>query len=263
MSKSIVLSLLFMGFRNLGNAEPREPNLSVGAFSQRSKTLAVCFGAAIGLSTGELAFAPEISGGAATMTLAGRASETIARNRGKTHRVVPIAHLNDEVWIWTGYRESWLKKGSEQNFRFVDAGFTLHIGRRGELSKPQILRSEWVGRRSRAFVELAGHPHWQFDALESARTSAPVLLPVRFGEPAERQPATEFSGGEPVEPSGLLLGLTVENMHLASAAFWWQSSSANVAHLPESVEDLDRWILGCIAYLRQEAGRCKIVASAA
>ena len=245
-----------MGFLNLAKAEVQEPNLSFGAFSKRAQTLAVRFGSAIGLKTGELAFAPEFSSTLATIALAGRASETITRNRGKPHRVVPITSLNDEVWIWTGYRENWLKQGSEQNFRFVDAGFTLHIGRFGELSKPQILRSEWVGRRSRAFVELAGHPHWQLDILESARASQPA--PVRFGMPGEHQAITEFVGGGTTEPSELLLGLTVENMHLASAALWWQSSSAKVAHVPLSVEELDLWILGCITYLRQEAGRCKI-----
>jgi hypothetical protein len=197
------------------------------------------------------------------MTLGGRASEMIARNRGRPHRVLPLALLNDDVWMWTGYREGWLKQGSEQNFRFVDAGFTLHIGRPGELTKPQILRSEWVGRRSRAFVEQAGHPHWQLDVLESARAGVSPPQLVRFGEPVERQPAIEFAGVKPTEPTDLLLGLTVENMHLASAAPWWRLSGADVAHLPETVADLDRWILGCIAYLRQEAVRCRVNASAA
>lgn len=195
------------------------------------------------------------------MTLGGRASEVIARNRGRSHRVVPLAALSDGVFIWTGYREAWQKQGSEQSFRFVEGGFTLHLGRQGEVTKPQILRSEWVGRRSRAFIDMAGHPHWQLDVLESARSTVPAA-PARFGDPAAPQRVVEFdSAAISVEGPDLLMGLTVENMHLASAALWWRLPGANVAHLPETVAELDRWSLGCIAYLRQEAARCKIVAS--
>lgn len=242
-------------------AEAPEPHLSVAAFSQRCKTLAVQFGAAIGLQTGDLAFAPEISSTASVMTLGGRASEMISRNRGRTHRVVPLAAVSDDVFIWTGYREAWQKLGSEQNFRFVEAGFTLHLGRLGELSKPQIMRSEWVGRRSRAFVALAGHPHWQFDVLESARASVPIA-PPSFGGLGDPREVIEFKRNSAiVDESDLLLGLTVENMHFASAAHWWRLSGSDVAHVPESVAELDRWILGCIGYLRQEAGRCRIIAT--
>lgn len=244
---------------NLAKAEAPEPRLSVATFSQRCKQLARDFGTAIDLPIGEVAFAPEINSTAATMVLSGRASEMIARNRGKSHRVVPLAALSDDVFIWTGYREVWQKQGTEQNFRFVEGGFTLHLGRRGEVLKPQILRSEWVGRRSRAFVDMAGHPHWQLDVLESARSVVPIS-PARFDDPIIPQPVVEFDSTA-VSPDGtnLLMGLTVENMHLASAALWWRPPGGNVAHLPETVGELDSWILGCVAYLRQEAARCKIV----
>lgn len=248
-----------MEFPSLPKAEAPEPQLSVSALSQRCQRLAVEFGRAIGLHTGDLAFAPAFSNTEATMTLGGRASEMIARNRGRSHRVVPIAAVGDDLFVWTGYREAWQKQGSEQNFRFVEGGFTLHLGRQGEVTKPQILRSEWVGRRSRAFVNTAGHPHWQLDALESARSIVPTA-PIRFDEPVASQSAAEFdSNATSAEGQDLLMGLTVENMHLASAALWWRPPGTSVAHLPETVVELDRWILGCVAYLRQEAGRCKIV----
>lgn len=250
-----------MECQSLAKSEAPEPQLSVAALLQRCKRLAVDFGGAIGLPTGDLAFAPEVSGTAATMTLGGRASEMIARNRGRSHRVVPLAALSNDVFVWTGYREAWQKQGSEQNFRFVEAGFTLHLGRQGEVTKPQILRSEWVGRRSRAFVDMAGHPHWQLDALESARSIVPTA-PVRFDKPVASQSVVEFdSNAISVDGPDLLMGLTVEDMHLASAALWWRPPGASVAHLPETVVELDRWILGCVAYLRQEAARCKIVPS--
>lgn len=247
----------------LAKADEPEPSLSVTAFSQRCKTLAVKFADVINLTTGDLAFIPSFSSTAAFMTLGGRVSETIARNRGQSHPVVPVTLLRNDVWIWTGYREVWLKQGKEQNFRFVEAGFTLHVGRLGEISKPQLLRSEWVGKRSRAFVELAGHPHWQLDVLETARAATQPAAVARFGtHPAAA--VVEFDRNKaPPDIQELLLGLTIEDMHLASAALWWRSSGGYVAHLPETVGDLDRWVLGCIGYLRQEAARCRFPVAAA
>ena len=243
----------------MSRAEPAEPRLSVEAFEQRCMSLAKQFGAALGLAKGEIALLPEISGAAAVMSLGGRASETIARNRGKAHRVVPLCPVTNDVFAWSGYRELWQKQGAEQSFRFVEGGFTLHIGRQGELAKPQILRSEWVGRRNGAFGNQAGHPHWQLDVLESARARSPEP-PARFDDPTAQRAVIEF-GGEPAMVAGddLLFGLTIERMHLASAALWWRQPSMPVAHPAETVADLDRWVLGCVAYLRQEVGRCAIV----
>lgn len=239
-------------------AEAPEPQLSAGAFRQRCQRLAGEFSAVIGVPRDQIVFAPEMTNTDAAMTLGGRASEVISRNRGRPHRVVPLATLNDDLLIWTGYREAWQKQGSEQSFRFADGGFTLHLGRIGEITKPQILRSEWVGRRSRAFVELAGHPHWQLDVLESVRAAAAAASPsVRFGEPDVPRLAVDFnSAAQPMEGQDILTGLTIENMHLASAALWWRTPD-KIAHLAETVAELDRWMLGCVAYLRQEAARCQ------
>lgn len=243
-------------------AEPPEPSLSATAFELRCKTLAVQFGNAVGLGRGEVAFAPEIRNADATMALTGRVSEKVARNRGKAHQVVPIASISIETSIWAGYRETWQRQASQQNFRFVEAGFTLHVGSVGELTKPQILRNEWVGRRSRAFVDLAGHPHWQLDVLESARAEA-AEVPVRFEGLTESSSVVREFSSSTTAPTGrdLLMGLTVEDMHLASSVMWWNLPSPNVAHTPESVAELDRWLLGSVAYLRQEAARCRLVAS--
>lgn len=247
-----------MECQSLPKNEASEPSLSASRFNQRCGSLAASFADTVGLQIGEIAFAPEISNTSATMSLCGRASETISRNRGSAHPVVPLATLSDEVSLWVGYKESWEKYGNLQNFRFVEGGFTLHVGRPGELEKPQVLRNEWVGRRSRAFVDKAGHPHWQLDALESIRTSTPKPE-VRFGDLASSSAVREFTSEiEPPDVTSLLLSLTIEKMHLASAAHWWRPPEVSVAHVPETVTELDRWVIGCVSYMRQEALRCRI-----
>lgn len=241
----------------MASSEPEEPKLSAVAFGRRCRELAVHLSRTLDMPTGDVSLAYEIASLQAALSLGGRASETIARNRGKPHRVIPLCRISDDVLAWVGYRERWQREGGEQNFRFIEGGFTLHVGREGLLDKPQILRSEWIGRRSGMFGNNAGHPHWQLDVLESARQA--IAEPARFAE--DPPDPVEFGSADAEESSGenLLFGLTIERMHLASAALWWRKPTLPVAHPPESVADLDRWILGCVTYLRQEVRRCAIV----
>ena len=244
-----------MGLTNLPTVDASEPSLSSAALTQRCKTLAVNLGERIGLPTGEILLASELANEIAVVSLGGRASEMIERNRGGRHRVIPLCTISNDVFAWAGYRENWEKRGHELKFRFVEAGFTLHVGRVGEIEKPQIMRSEWVGPRGKSFAEHAGHPHWQLDVLESARAhlwTKPVIFAVTS------PPRVDFEASEP-SPIDLLRRLTLERMHLASSTTWWRHPPQPIAHVPTNVADLDRWILGCISYLRQEVGRCAIV----
>jgi hypothetical protein len=221
--------------------------------------LAAKFSKVLGQTTGQISFIHEFPNAAAFMTLGGLASEVIARNRGKNHPVVPLCSLSDDVSAWVGYRERWQQIGTERSYTFVEGGFTIHVGRPGEISKPQIMRSEWVGRRSSSFGDHVGHPHWQLDVLETARTSIPDV-PVRFDDVPSPAPVLEFGAELEAEVSDdLLRGLTIERMHLASAAPWWRQPTAPIANTPADVAELDRWILGCISYVRQEIKRCEII----
>lgn len=248
-----------MGFPSLPKASVAEPSLSAQAFQQRCLKLAGDFAGLLARDKSQIAFTPEIASQMATMTLGGNLSEVIERNTGKA-RVVPLCGLGDDVFAWAGYRERWKKESTEQNFRFMDGGFTIYVGREGELDKPQVLRSEWIGQRNLGFGNAAGHPHWQMDVLESARLHRPSP-PARFDDPVGTQAAEEFGSQAAAQPNDILIGLTVERVHLASAALWWKQPSVPIAHALESVAELDRWLLGCVSYLRQEMGRCVIVAT--
>lgn len=208
---------------------------------------------------GGLSFVPEISNTQAALSLGGRASEIIERNAGAKHRVVQLCSLSEEVFAWVGFRERWKRSGKEKHFRFLDGGFTIHVGKEGEIFKPQIMRSEWVGRRGNEFQEHIGHPHWQIDILETARGGGP-RAPARFNGGSNPTPVLEFAAdqGAPVIDE-ILLKLPLERMHLASAAPWWRPPKVRVANSPNSVSDLDRWITGCVCYIRQEVNRCQLV----
>ena len=245
------------GCRSLPKADNVEPRLTVAAFTQRSVALAVKFCEILGQAKGQIIFTPQTTDTEATLDLNGRIGESIARNRGTKHRVIPLCQLSNDVFAWVGFRERWQRIEGTKSYRFVEGGFTIHIGKQGELSKPQIMRSEWVGRCSKTFGEGIGHPHWQMDILETVRdrlTDAPVVFET--GE----MPALEF-GEQNQEKADydLLLGLTMERMHLASAAQWWRLPSVSIANSPADVAELDQWILGCIDYLHQELQRCEIL----
>jgi hypothetical protein len=248
-----------MECHSLPKINSAEPSLSVTEFEVRCKRLAADFSKALKFQTGDIFFSPEVTSAVALMSLGGRASEVIARNQGQSHRVVPLCKLAEEVHIWIGFRERWTRNAGDKKYSFEDGGFTLHLGREGEISKPQILRSEWVGCRSSSFANRAGHPHWQLDVLETARSHT---SPARSHFSASEKTAdlAEFEPAPPtVTPKDILLGLTIERMHLASAAQWWRHPALPIANAPSNVQDLDRWILGCLNYMRQEIQRCIIV----
>jgi hypothetical protein len=60
----------------------------------------------------------------------------------------------------------------------------------------------------------------------------------------------------------MLRSATFERMHFASAAPWWmrQAADASPLHMNAPVDEagLSRWLLACIAYLKQELARCEI-----
>ena len=247
-----------MEFLNLTKGDDAEPTLSATHLTQRCMTLAAQFGDALGHEVGELSFISEIWNTQAAVTLGGRASEVIERNAGEKHRVVQLCSLSDEIYAWVGFRERWNRVGSERNFRFLDGGFTIHVGRQGEIFKPQIMRSEWVGRRGSDFHDHVGHPHWQIDVLETARGGMPEA-PARFDAESAPAPNSGFEADQAAPRIGdLLLKLPIERMHLASAAPWWQPPTVRVANSPKNVSELDRWILGCVSYIRQEVNRCEL-----
>ena len=224
----------------------------------RRRTLAARVENELGLAAGQIMFYVEELGSDRYIALGGQATEVAKRNRGKTHRVVECGKLDREIYAWIGFQEQWRRVLRGRDMEFVRGSFTAHIGRQGELEKPQVLRKEWVGRSSEQYREDIGQPHWQVDILESLRISsqsAKERLDRSFD--AGQRRVVEFpAGGYTQSDNDLFPGMSIERMHLASAARLWDCTLGDLATSPTDVGELDRWMLHSLRYIRQEMARC-------
>lgn len=230
----------------------------------RCRTLAKGVEGELGLGAGQVAFFVEDFGSDRYVALGGQASEFAERNSGKRHRVLECSRLGEGIYSWIGFQEQWRRASGRKRMEFVRGSFTAHVGRRGEVEKPQILRKEWVGRGSELYREDVGQPHWQLDILESLRSSirsAREELDIAFSEEEER--VMEFPAGRYKQRiSEVFAGIPIERMHLASAARLWDERLGQLATSPSKVEELDRWMLHSLRYIRQELARCTFSSSA-
>jgi hypothetical protein len=198
--------------------------------------------------------------------LLGAACERIERNQGGPTWVVPLCELPSNLIAWLGWQENWEIPGSQRNYRFKNMGLTVYLGKRNEAVKPQFLRLEWPGYAKWSSGDQssfqspgAGHPHWQIDLIQSlSNIRAEIAFDVESEEIVED---FELVVREQTVDN-LVRRLSIERMHLASAAPWWlPAATGEVGHhmnAPPDLHALNRWLHESIAYLRQELGRCII-----
>lgn len=196
--------------------------------------------------------------------LRGADVERIDRNRGSAS-VIPLLQLPDNLLAWLGYQEVWDLESGRSPYLFRQASLTVHVGEVGDPVKPQLLRLEWPGLRDwdRSGVGFqspgAGHPHWQLDLFESL---AALHQPVEF-EPDRADDVEDFDALATVPTlSDRLTRLTIERMHLASAAPWWVALpgpyGAHHLNAPASQDELTRWFAASLGYVAQELSRCAV-----
>lgn len=199
----------------------------------------------------------------------GAGCEPAMRNRGGLAQVAPLMELGGGLWAWLGYREQWdfRKGGRDPRLSFGSSSVTVHFGFRTRDPKPQMFRAEWAGliKSGDSFTpqaENAGHPHWQFDAVESlvapsaaeqAREFAAILREER-NEAGTRDFIPAALGAQEVEQIVGSKQLSV--VHFASVAPWWRPPGQNShAHWPENVQQIRSWLSGTLQYVRDELQR--------
>lgn len=222
--------------------------------------------ASLGIDRQKLSIDVEYQADGAWAGLQGSLCERVQRNRGSSVFVVPIAKLPSDLVAWLGVREVWECQTGAKPYIFKELGLTVHFGFENDPVKPQVFRLEWPGVRDWTGAgpsfqaSGAGHPHWQFDLTQSLSAFETEEVGPSFEEEDELE---EFDAVVS-EPSlrSLLQSLTIEKMHLASAAPWWlpTPSTGGVHHTnaPPDISSLTRWAAHGVSYLRQELRRCVV-----
>lgn len=205
--------------------------------------------------------------------LEGSGCEAILRNRGGISRTVPLLLLRSYLWAWLGFREEWMGEkpaGKTQRYSFRSINLTVYFGFRNTNYKPQMFRAEWSGwSRWNGFnygyqAENAGHPHWQFDAIESmlgekSDDRAAHFLAILKSE-AEGQDPQEFSPSsiEKDDMDDIVAMHKLSRIHFSSAAHLWKSPPKNIkAHAPNQLKDIQTWFSETLMYLQDELSRLK------
>ncbi|MED5546009.1 MAG: hypothetical protein VYD90_12220 [Pseudomonadota bacterium] len=201
--------------------------------------------------------------------LTGGGLEVANRNRGgNSVRMAPLLHLRDGLWAFLGYQEEWSRmpdKRSKALF-FRSSSIGIHFGYRNMDPKPQIFRAEWAGFDFKGGTYrfqggLAGHPHWQFDVLESLLSDATIDKAADLAEllraEAGGRPPPEFSpqglGLADTDVHNVISSRKIASIHFASAAMWW--NDATHAHAPKNVQNIRDWLKRSLDYIVQELDR--------
>jgi hypothetical protein len=201
--------------------------------------------------------------------LSGAGLEITNRNRGgQVVRTAPLLHLRDGLWAFLGYQEEWSRMPDRRSkaLFFRSSSIGIHFGYRNMDPKPQIFRAEWAGYDFRGGQYrfqggLAGHPHWQFDALESLLSDEKVdkasELAELLREEAGGRPPPDFSphglGLLDTDVHDVISSRKIAAMHFASAAMWW--NEAQHAHAPKNTINIRDWLKRSLAYIVQELDR--------
>jgi hypothetical protein len=245
---------------------PTEVRISSAALEQRWSSLTEGLRTRCQLSRGDLLVRADAVGDEVTAGLVGHACEYVTRNRGRPTFAVPFTKLGrDDLKSWLGFNEKW-ELTSRNSYCFHHVSLTVYFGYEGNSIKPQIFRSEWPGIRRWTDEKIgfqspgAGHPHWQFDAVQS---TLDVVTEVRTKSLARLQGEEVTVDFSPQSPGADTIWaarcVSLENMHFASAAPWWQNPTHILTphmNAPSDADAILRWILACVSYMRQELERC-------
>lgn len=216
----------------------------------------------------------------------GEHTEDAESDRGRDV-VICLAFSGGETGLWFGMSEEWRRSGkekmsfSESRLRFY---VTQGIGARPD--QGTVLRLEWKDRDLTQSGKLAfpgsgaAHPHWQFDdpTEQIAESIATELMPPVETEKETIDLTEELLSEEPVEPVEarsppgevpVTLPATryqwFHKIHFAARAEWANhecdlddEEQPQHAHSPIEIDEIDRWIISPLRYVRHEFNKYAI-----
>ena len=202
--------------------------------------------------------------------LIGQDCERVSRVRGPDTFVAPLRELGRDLWAWLGLREEWSRSisGNSRQFEFRSIGLTVHFGFKNEGTKPQMFRAEWSGWSKWHGTNYTfqggnvGHPHWQYDALDSVSTAIEKSGVIGEFERLQEDDATveirEFNEGvvSRVNIEEEVRSRKLSRFHFPSAAAWWMQSPHNLhTHAPQSENEIESWASETLTYTVRELAR--------
>lgn len=201
--------------------------------------------------------------------IVGNGCERAARTRGLATPIAPWIDLRGGLWAWFGYREEWNIRatGNHPTFVFRASSLTVHFGFKATDPKPQMFRAEWAGPTVVASQWAmqggdAGHPHWQFDAMDSLLAPTKVEEARMFADilraEADQAGPRDFVAVNtaPGEIGNVVAARSLAALHFASAAPWWLKAPHDLhAHVPSDEAQIRTWLGRTLDYLVHELGR--------
>lgn len=180
---------------------------------------------------------------------------------------------NDESILYFGYNEEWQPARGRDQIEFVSSNLRFVIA--GVEDMPDLrFRLEWAGATSEGGTvgypgAGAAHPHWQFDVdagwidrvPPAAKGAEEELVEIDIEPVAEEVDL----GGEgvvviapPLPPrvSAALAGF--HHLHLPARTMWHDllcvmpDVATPQQHTPQSEEQIDRWVVSALRYLKSE-----------
>lgn len=238
------------------------------ALDHRWRSMTTMLRDMLGLSIQEILIFPDTQADRVWAGLQGNKCERTSRNRGGAANVVPLCELPKSLVAWLGFQEVWDIESGFRPYIFRQLSLTIHFGFIGDPLKPQAFRLEWPGIRDWSGAGLtfqtpgAGHPHWQFDILESLSKLKRREEAGKF-EPEDPDYVEEFDAEDKLlSIDECLASLSLESIHFASAAKWWLPKEAEHVgqhmNAPPDAEALSLWVSESLRYVKQELGRCYV-----
>jgi hypothetical protein len=179
---------------------------------------------------------------------------------------------NDESILYFGYNEQWQPARGRNQIEFASSNLRFVIS--GVEAMPDLrFRLEWAGAKTEGGVigypgKGAAHPHWQFDVdagwLNTSPPGADAGEPIEIDlEPEGEVEEIDLDDGEIFALATPRPRITAtlagfHRLHLPARTMWHELLCAmpDIAtpqqHTPTSEDELDRWVISALRYMRSE-----------
>lgn len=195
--------------------------------------------------------------------------DSIVMPQGTVAELAPAA--NDGSIFFFGYNEAWQPSASRDQLEFVSSNLRFVI--RGLEDIPNLrFRLEWAGLKTEGGKVCypgvgAAHPHWQFDVdagwfdreQPAAEGAEALIVEINLDQVTENVDLGDAGSVSTIPSprvSATLAGF--HRLHLPARTMWHDllcvmpGGAAPQQHTPHSQEQIDRWVISALRYLRSE-----------